>query len=96
MGSNMSLLFAEHGIQVSVIDKVSANVKNLIKIAKTESLDSRIHAVETYKELATSVGSGTTPKVFLLSLPHGGPGDSVIEELSPFLREGDVILDGSE
>lgn len=34
------------------------------------------------------------PKVIYLSLPSGNTVDKVIDELMPFLKEGDVILDG--
>jgi len=95
MGGNLALLFAEHGIEVSVIDKARKNVDNVMKMAKDESLDSKIRPFDNFKDLVNSVQSGGTPRLFVFSLPHGSPGDCVIDELSPYLKRGDIILEGA-
>lgn len=42
--------------------------------------------------LAKSVKSGQ-PGVFLMSTPHGKPGDKAVDGLKPHLSEGDIIID---
>ena len=36
---------------------------------------------------------GSSPKVFVWSLPHGHVGDTVLDGLMPFLKKDDIIID---
>lgn len=92
MGSMISLLLAEHGIEVSIFDPSKASVQKTVEKANAAGLDARIHVQDDYKSLADSLGS---PKVFLLSIPHGSTGDMVMRGLSPYMTKGDILIDGS-
>src|SRR2546423_13491199 len=94
MGGAMALLFASHDISVFIIDKTTENVTTVLKNAKNENLTSKVQAADSYESLCKSLHS-SAPKVFIFSLPHGGPGDSVIADLSPYLEKGDIIIDGA-
>ena len=60
--------------------------------AKEAGFDSRVKAYEDYASLCATLG---TPKVFLLSVPHGTVGDGILEQLHDYLSKGDIIIDGS-
>ena len=93
MGSMMSLLLAEHaGIDVSIYDRSEASMQNTADKAEKAGLRHKIHICRDIEELCQSLGS---PKVFLFSLPHGGPGDGVVKSLTPYLSKGDIVIDGS-
>ncbi|KAH6703191.1 6-phosphogluconate dehydrogenase [Leptodontidium sp. MPI-SDFR-AT-0119] len=93
MGGSLSLLFAEHaGLDVSMYDRSEASMQLTADKAKNAGLGDKIHICKNYDELCQSLGS---PKIIMLSLPHGGPGDSVVETLQPHLRKGDIVIDGS-
>lgn len=94
MGGMMTLLCAEHGIEVHMFDPSADNVDRVFKQAKQAGLDSKTFRQKDYESLCKALPS-ESPKVFLLSVPHGSVGDSTIDGLEPFLRAGDVILDAS-
>lgn len=94
MGGMMTLLCAEHGIEVHMFDPSADNVNRVLKQAKEAGLDSRTFNQKDYESLCRSLPSDS-PKVFLLSVPHGSVGDKTIDGLEPFLRAGDVIIDAS-
>ncbi|KIX05348.1 6-phosphogluconate dehydrogenase (decarboxylating) [Rhinocladiella mackenziei CBS 650.93] len=93
MGSMLSLLFAEHaGVDVSIYDRSETSMQLAVEKANKAGLGDRVHACKDYETLCQSLGS---PKIFLFSLPHGPPGDRVVRTLEPYLRKGDVVIDGS-
>ena len=92
MGSMMSLLFAEHGCQVSIFDPSKKNRDLALKHADEAGFSSKITACEDYASLCATLRK---PKVFLFSVPHGTVGDGIVEQLHPYLEKGDIIIDGS-
>ncbi|KAL8900687.1 MAG: hypothetical protein Q9192_000937 [Flavoplaca navasiana] len=92
MGGGMALLFAEHGITVSLNDPSEENMDQLLATAKQDGLQDRLRKHSSYDELCNSLGS---PKVFVFSLPHGTVGDSVVDGLHTYLAKGDIIIDAS-
>lgn len=94
MGGMMTLLCAEHGIEVHMFDPSADNVNRVLSQAKQAGLDSRTFHQRDYESLCAALPSDS-PKVFILSLPHGSVGDKTIDGLDPFLQAGDLILDAS-
>jgi 6-phosphogluconate dehydrogenase len=92
MGSMLALLFAENGVDVSIYDRSGENLRKAAEKANEAGLAARVHACKDYDSLCQQLGS---PKVFFFSLPHGGPGDSVVQTLCPYLTRGDIVIDGS-
>ncbi|KAL9030384.1 MAG: hypothetical protein Q9196_001492 [Gyalolechia fulgens] len=92
MGGGMALLFAEHGVTVSLNDPSEETMDQLIATAKKDGLHDRLQKHGDYQDLCSSLGS---PKVFIFSLPHGTVGDTVVEGLHPYLDQGDIIIDAS-
>ena len=94
MGSMMSLLFAENGLEVSMYDPSPKNLDSAMSNAKTAKPESKITPYSDYKPFCESIGS-EGPKLFLLSVPHGTVGDGIVESLDPYLIKGDIIVDAS-
>lgn len=92
MGGNMALLFAEHGITVSLNDPSEETMDQVLATAKKDGLQDQLQKHSSYKSLCKSLGS---PKVFVFSLPHGTVGDSVVDGLHTYLSKGDIIIDAS-
>jgi 6-phosphogluconate dehydrogenase len=92
MGSMLSLLLAENGVDVSIYDRSEASLQQTAGKAKNAGLGNRIYICKDYDALCQRLGS---PKIFMFSLPHGGPGDSVVKTLQPYLGKGDIVIDGS-
>jgi 6-phosphogluconate dehydrogenase len=89
----MSLLLAEHAeVEVSIFDRSVTSMQNTVEKAKAAGLENRINVCTDIEALCQSLPA---PKVFLFSLPHGGPGDGVVKTLTPYLTKGDIVIDGS-
>lgn len=94
MGGMMALLFAEYGIEVHIFDPSAESVDHVLEQATAAGLDSKLFHQKDYESLCKSLSSDS-PKVFVLSVPHGDVGDKTIDGLEPFLQQGDVIMDAS-
>lgn len=94
MGGMMTLLFAEYDIEVHIFDPSIESVNHVLDQAKKAGLDSKIFHKKDYESLCKSLPADS-PKVFVLSVPHGSVGDETIDGLEPFLQKGDVIMDAS-
>ena len=92
MGSMMSLLFAENGLEVSIYDPSSKNRDKAMQNAKAAGYGDRIKAYDDHESLCASLDH---PKVFLLSVPHGSVGDSIVDALNPYIDRDDIIIDAS-
>jgi 6-phosphogluconate dehydrogenase len=84
MGSNMSLLFAEHGLQVSLYDINTKNVNSTVEMAEKE--DKTRGKVTGYKSYETFMKSFENdkqqPRLLLLSITHGHPTDEVLAAIN--------------
>lgn len=88
----MSLLFAEHGIEVNFYDPMEENVTALLDQAKEVGREDNIIHRKEYEDLCKALDK---PRVFVFSIPHGNVGDKTVEGLKPYLESGDVIMDAS-
>ncbi|TFY51295.1 hypothetical protein EVJ58_g10644 [Rhodofomes roseus] len=97
MGSGMTMLFAENGLQVGVFDVKPQNIDNLAQHLASgldRSVHERVHSFKEYTPFLEFLGGKSTPKLFVFSIPHGSPADKVIEDIDEYLTDGDIILDG--
>ena len=90
MGGGMALLFAEKGCLVSLKDSSSEAMDKIIEQAKKDGVGERVRKYDDYDSLCNSLDD---PKVFVWSLPHGFVGDDVLDQLMPFLKQRDIIID---
>jgi 6-phosphogluconate dehydrogenase len=81
MGGNLALQAIDKGIDV--VGKARSR--------KPELEENGVKVVSDYKSFISYLGD---PKVVYLSLPAGRTVDTILEELLPYLRQGDVVMDG--
>ena len=99
MGTMMTFGFAEQGVNVSLWDVKSSNVDAAMEMSKNvKTLKGKVSGYHDIGEFAKSVEpakiDGKQRRLFLFSITHGWPADSVLEKMKGDLREGDIILDG--
>ncbi|BAW80690.1 6-phosphogluconate dehydrogenase [Candidatus Nitrosoglobus terrae] len=92
MGANLGLNIAEHGFTVIGYDR-DATKGNLLTSAAEEQL-SDPERVRAYSDLAQFMAALRRPRAIITLVPAGAPVDAVIDALSPYLEQGDVLIDG--
>lgn len=88
MGRNFILNVADNGFTAFGNDLDSEKVDALIKEGGNTK---KVNAATDVKTFVSALG---TPRKIMLLVPAGKIVDSVIENLLPFLNEGDIIIDG--
>lgn len=79
---------------VGFYDYEKSAVERLLKECKEDPdvPESAVHGFTSSSSLLSSFAEDKF-KVLVLSLPHGSVVDSVIEEIAPHMKEGDVVID---
>ena len=88
MGANLARNFARHGYTVALHNRSVGKTDALIAEHGSEGDFVR---TESMQELVDSLEK---PRRILVMVKAGAPVDSVIEQLTPLLDEGDIIIDG--
>ncbi|KAL4922473.1 nucleoside phosphorylase domain-containing protein [Aspergillus aurantiobrunneus] len=96
MGSMMAFAFSELGLDVSVWDVQHENVDQLLESSKHANYKNggKIEGFHDIGKFTKSLEGKGERKIFVFSVTHGGPADSVLGKIKKDLRTGDVILDG--
>ncbi|KAJ5669735.1 6-phosphogluconate dehydrogenase decarboxylating [Penicillium macrosclerotiorum] len=95
MGSMMVFAFSELGLDVSVWDVDKANVDKVMNWTKeAKTMKGEIQGYSSIDEFTKSLEGHGDRKLFMFSITHGEPADSVLTMLKPHLKKGDIILDG--
>ncbi|KAE8144838.1 6-phosphogluconate dehydrogenase [Aspergillus avenaceus] len=94
MGSMMAFAFSELGLGVSIWDVKKENVDQLLEAAKEVKGQGRIEGFGDIGEFTRSLEGQGTRKLFIFSITHGNPADSVLDQIKHTLKKGDIILDG--
>ncbi|SCC04480.1 NADP-dependent phosphogluconate dehydrogenase [Weissella bombi] len=87
MGRNLALNVASRGYKVAVYNRTSGRTEDLV----AKHPDSGFVPSYSIEEFVASIQK---PRRILLMVKAGAGTDAVIEELLPFLDEGDILLDG--
>jgi len=87
MGRNFLLNVADHGFSLTGYDLDADKVKQLNKEKSYE------HDIHPAGDLADFAAKLRRPRAIMLLVPAGKPVDSVIEEITPRLDQGDLIID---
>lgn len=95
MGGMILLLFAEHGIHMHYYNPFKKNVEALQSHAQESKHEDKITFHDDHKSLCEVLEDGNKLKMFMFSIPHGGPADDSIDALEPYLKPGDIIMDAS-
>jgi 6-phosphogluconate dehydrogenase len=92
MGKSISLNIADNGFPVSVYNRTSAGEAHIV----TDFLEEHtsFKNIQGFTAVAEFTASIERPRKILLMIKAGAAIDSVIEQLIPFLEEGDIIIDG--
>jgi 6-phosphogluconate dehydrogenase len=95
MGSMMAFAFSELGLDVSIWDVARENVDQLLSSTKNVNYDGKIEGFYEIEKFTKSLeAQGVERKIFLFSITHGDPADSVLGMIKGSLKSGDIILDG--
>ena len=87
MGRNFALNMADHGFSVVGYDKNPDRLQGL----RLEAGDRSVYAAESINQLIEML---STPHIVMALVPAGPVVDSVMKDLLPFLKTGDIIIDG--
>ncbi|HVT11385.1 MAG TPA: NADP-dependent phosphogluconate dehydrogenase [Fimbriimonadaceae bacterium] len=87
MGRSLLLNMADHGAAVAGLDTDPAKAAAL----KSEGAGKPVEGVTDPKAFVALLRK---PRAIMLLVPAGGPVDAVMNELSPLLEEGDILIDG--
>jgi 6-phosphogluconate dehydrogenase len=89
MGQNLALNIADHGFQISVFNRTTEKTDKFV--ADNPGTPGGIIGSKTIAEFVASISK---PRKIIL-LVKAGPGtDAVIDELTPLLEKGDIVIDG--
>ncbi|MBI4250540.1 decarboxylating NADP(+)-dependent phosphogluconate dehydrogenase [Candidatus Uhrbacteria bacterium] len=88
MGQNLVLNMADHGFAVAVYNRTTEKVDEFLA---GEAKGKPIIGAHSIQELVASL---QTPRRVMLMVKAGSAVDAVIEELSPLLEKGDIVIDG--
>lgn len=86
MGRNLLLNMADHGFSVTGHDKS----EKMLQLLEEEG---KAHNLKGFAKVEDFVNSLTSPKTIILLVPAGKIVDDVINEITPLLSEGDIIID---
>ncbi|RYZ36036.1 MAG: NADP-dependent phosphogluconate dehydrogenase [Sphingobacteriales bacterium] len=87
MGRSLLLNMADHGVAGAGFDK------DIFKGALLEE-EAKGTTVKGFKDIEPFVQSLKTPRAIMMLVPAGKIVDDVIEELTPLLAPGDILIDG--
>jgi len=88
MGENLALNIERNGFAPSVYNRTAARTDELLA---TRGQDKQLLPTYSIPDLVASL---ERPRRILLMVKAGAPVDAVIQEITPHLDEGDILIDG--
>lgn len=88
MGANLALNFARNGFAPAVYNRTASVTENFLANEAEETDILGAYSVEEF------VGSLEQPRRIVLMVKAGPAVDAVIEEITPHLQQGDILIDG--
>lgn len=92
MGKSLSLNIAENGFDVSVYNRNADGEAHIVPDFLEDNKSFK--NISGFTDLEGFVASLETPSKILIMIKAGNAIDAVIEQLLPFLSEGDIMIDG--
>jgi len=89
MGQNLALNIADHGFRISVYNRTTSKMEDFV--AKHPDTPGGLAG---HAQLKDFVASLKKPRMIIIMVKAGKGTDAVIDELTPLLDEGDIIIDG--
>ena len=93
MGKSLSRNLAVHGFKISMYNRHLAGIEENVASDFKKNF-SELKTARAFDDLKQFVESIQTPRKIMLMVTAGKTVDIVINELIPFLSEGDIIIDG--
>ena len=87
MGANLARNIAHHAVPVAVHNRTAARTDEFMEHYSDEGAFQASHSVEDF------VASLERPRRIIAMVKAGPPVDAVIDELTPLLDDGDIIID---
>lgn len=70
------------------------NVDNALSLAsQNPTIKDKIHGYKDPSSFMSSLGS-SGGRLFIFSITHGSPADSVLDQIGDMMKKGDIIVDG--
>jgi 6-phosphogluconate dehydrogenase len=88
MGQNLVLNMDDHGFTVAVYNRTSSKVDRFLA---NEAKGSKVIGTHSIEELVAVLKH---PRKIMIMVKAGWPVDATIEQLLPYLEQGDIIIDG--
>ena len=89
MGQNLALNIADHGFRISVFNRTTEKTDKFV--ADNPNTPGGVVGTRTVQEFVQSISK---PRKIVLLVQAGKATDAVIDELTPFLEKGDIVIDG--
>jgi 6-phosphogluconate dehydrogenase len=87
MGKNLALNMASRGYRVAVYNRSAEKTSELVLHSQGQSL----HGTYSVEEFVQSL---TSPRKIMIMVKAGEATDQTIEQLLPYLEQGDILIDG--
>src|SRR4051812_44877598 len=88
MGENLVLNMESHGFTVAVFNRTTSKVDDFVN---GRGKGKKVVGAHTVKDLVASL---KTPRKVMIMVKAGSAVDAVIDEVSPLLEKGDILIDG--
>ena len=88
MGQNLVLNMDDHGFTVAVYNRT---VEKVDRFLANEAKGTNVIGTHSFEEFVAAL---TRPRKIMIMVKAGWPVDATIENLLPYLEEGDIIIDG--
>lgn len=93
MGKSLSRNLAQKGFNISIFNREAKGTEEDVAINFKNS-HKELEAAKPFSDIEAFVNSLQTPRKIMLMVNAGKITDMVIEDLIPFLSDGDVLIDG--
>lgn len=93
MGKSLSRNLAQKGFNISVFNREVKGSEEDIAV-NFKKAHNELETAQAYSNIEAFVNSLQTPRRIMLMVNAGPITDSVIEDLIPFLSDGDILIDG--
>eukprot|EP00922_Rhytidocystis_sp_ex-Travisia-forbesii_P052269 GHVS01077565.1.p1 GENE.GHVS01077565.1~~GHVS01077565.1.p1 ORF type:complete len:541 (-),score=109.37 GHVS01077565.1:401-1882(-) len=91
MGQNLALNIASKGFQIAVWNRSSSKVEDAVKRAKEEQVADKLSGYTKLNEFVSAIAK---PRKIIMLIQAGPPVDAAIQQLTPLMCAGDLIIDG--
>ncbi|WP_372752551.1 NADP-dependent phosphogluconate dehydrogenase [Mariniflexile sp.] len=93
MGKSLSRNLAQKGFKISIFNREAKGTEEDVAI-KFKEAHKELETSQPFSDIEAFVNSLQTPRRIMLMVNAGKITDMVIEDLIPFLSDGDILIDG--